>query len=385
MCRVGSEELKDLRDRRATAQRPNDKSEDGKLPITFENMGSVVLSPVTTEPEPTLEVQATKAAVCPSVEKTPRPEPSPEVQATKAAACPGVEKTPRPEPTLEVQATKAAVCPGVERTQGQTDDFVIRCLLELKNGISATGGDTKKVHTTHQKSESSTGEGCVGENKDAECTLFSVAAKVSGNSAPVAQGAPAEKQFSVWSAEVNVHDTNAVRTILKKAETNGEINYNSMGRLQSLHLFLLECKNDGLLTFVSHDTPDSPLACILGWSKLLVKQPLAFNLRCRDLVESDQGGWWKHANGKGQKVLKNPTFGIYELFRKIGVKPHLRGPAVDDPGKSDCVYYREWHFRNDDSFRNARKRLLKGFHCCPDKGNRERKRELQKRSEPGAF
>jgi hypothetical protein len=361
MCLFGSEELQDLRDRNVKAKKQNAKCENGKLPITLENMGSAVLSPATTQPGI-----------------------SPVVQATNAPVCPGVEETPRPGPSPDVQATNAPVCPGMEKTALDTDDFVIRCLMELKHRIPATGVDLKKLHTTQKKSEASTGEWSVGEIKDAQGTLCCVAAEASGNGAGVAQGAPAEKQFSVWATKVNVDDTDAVKTILKKAHTNGEINVNSMRRLQSLHLFLLECKNDDLITFVTHHTSDSPLACILGWSKILVKQLLAFNLRCRDLVEKDKSGCWKHANGKGDRVLKNPTFSVYELFRKIGVKPHLRGPACDDPGKTDFVYHREWHFRDDDSFRKARKRLCKGYNYCPDKGHRQRKREFKKRSEQGA-
>ena len=34
----------------------------------------------------------------------------------------------------------------------------------------------------------------------------------------------------------------------------------------------------------------------------------------------------------------------------------------------------EWEFKDDESFKNARQRLAKGFSYCPDKGNRSRKR-----------
>jgi hypothetical protein len=74
------------------------------------------------------------------------------------------------------------------------------------------------------------------------------------------------------------------------------------------------------------------------------------------------------------KVLKNPSWGVYELFRKIGVVPRLRGPEVTDPGKHDMVYYKEWHFVNSHSFRTARLRLAKGYSYDPEKGGRERKR-----------
>ena len=54
----------------------------------------------------------------------------------------------------------------------------------------------------------------------------------------------------------------------------------------------------------------------------------------------DQGGIWKKANGKYNQSLKNPTWGVYELFRKIGAKPRFRGPADTDPGKADMFYYK---------------------------------------------
>ena len=166
---------------------------------------------------------------------------------------------------------------------------------------------------------------------------------------------------------------------LRKAEAAGEINPNSSKRLKVLHHVLHSCHEEGLLTYeVPSQDPSSarlsPEACILGWSKLLVKQPQQLNLRIRQMVEEDQGGIWKKANGKYNQALKNPTWGVYELFRKIGAKPRFRGPAEGDPGKQDMFYYREWEFKNDQSFRNARQRLAKGFSYCPEKGSRARKR-----------
>lgn len=174
-------------------------------------------------------------------------------------------------------------------------------------------------------------------------------------------------------------DMDAVMKELQKAEAAGEINPNSSKRLKVLHHLLHSCYQEGLLTY---ETPSqdpssarlSPEACILGWSKLLVKQPQQLNLRIRKMVEEDQGGIWKKANGKYNQALKNPTWGVYELFRKIGAKPRFRGPAEGDPGKNDMFYYKEWEFKNDESFRNARQRLAKGFSYCPEKGSRARKR-----------
>ena len=189
--------------------------------------------------------------------------------------------------------------------------------------------------------------------------------------------APDEREAG--SVHPSPMDTDAVMKELQKAEAAGEINPNSSKRLKVLHHLLHSCYEEGLLTY---ETPSqdpggarsSPEACILGWSKLLVENPQQLNLRIRKMVEEDQGGIWKKANGKYKQALKNPTWGVYELFRKIGVKPRFRAPAERDPGMPDMLYYKEWEFKNDGSFRNARLRLAKGFSYCPEKGSRARKR-----------
>jgi hypothetical protein len=82
-------------------------------------------------------------------------------------------------------------------------------------------------------------------------------------------------------------------------------------------------------------------------AKLAVKDPAQLNKKIRKMVEDDLGGIWKKANGKYNQSLKNPTWGVYELFRKIGAKPRFRGPMDSDPGKSDMFYYKEWEFKDD--------------------------------------
>jgi hypothetical protein len=116
--------------------------------------------------------------------------------------------------------------------------------------------------------------------------------------------------------------------------------------------------------------------CILGWSKLLVKAPVQVNFRIREMVQSDLRGIWRRVNGKHGTHFKKPTWCVYELFRKIGVKPKSRCPpnVEGDPGLKDMVYYREWCFVNHESFQTARLRSAKGFSYDPEKGGRERKR-----------
>jgi hypothetical protein len=166
-------------------------------------------------------------------------------------------------------------------------------------------------------------------------------------------------------------DPSAVTAQLKKAEASGDINSNSCRRLEALHELLEKCEVDGIVAFEA-DTSSSK-TCILGWSKMNVLYPAELNSRVREMVKLDLRGIWRRANGMHATQLKNPSWGVYELLRKIGVRPRLRGSDALDPGKHDMVYYKEWSFLNGESFRTARMRLAKGYAYCPEKGMRPRK------------
>jgi hypothetical protein len=185
-----------------------------------------------------------------------------------------------------------------------------------------------------------------------------------------APSADAQTTWSAWSSSPAM-DPSAVTVQLKKAEASGDINSNSCLRLEALQELLIKCQTDGILTFEVDRSP-----CILGWSKMLVKNPAEFNYRIREMIRVDLRGVCHRCNGKEHVQLRNPTWGLYELLRKIGVKPKSRCPpgVEGDPGKHDMVYYREWCFINDESFRTARLRLCKGYSYDPEKGGRERKR-----------
>jgi hypothetical protein len=176
--------------------------------------------------------------------------------------------------------------------------------------------------------------------------------------------------WSVWSGSPAM-DPSAVTAQLKKAEESGDINTNSCRRLEALHELLIKCQVEGIVAF-EVDTSSSK-TCILGWSKLLVNSPEELNLRIREMIKLDLHGAWRKCNGMHAKVLKNPSWSVYELLRKIGVRPRLRGSDALDPGKHDMVYYKQWQFFNSESFHTARLRLAKGFAYCPEKGMRPRK------------
>ena len=192
-------------------------------------------------------------------------------------------------------------------------------------------------------------------------------------------GAPDDRGFQAGDDKSTPcsADTIAFMERLNRGEAMGEINSNACRRLQALYHLLIKCQEVGLLTIVvpsPASASETCNVCIFGWSKLLVNAPLELNVKIREMIEEDTGGIWKGANGKARVQLRKPTWAVYELFRKIGVKPLFRGPAEGDPGSSDMVYYKLWEFKNDDSFKLARQRLARSFHYCPERGGRERKR-----------
>ena len=163
--------------------------------------------------------------------------------------------------------------------------------------------------------------------------------------------------------EVNLDDKymEAIIKQLEIAVNTGKIKPNSSKRLEILQCLINKCQLDGLVTCMISSSENN--ICILGWSQLLVKEPLQFNIKIHEMIKQDYKGIWKN----GKESLKNSTWIVYELFRRIGVKPRSRGPVDDDPGKHDMLYYKEWNFINDESFKIARKRLATGFSYCPNK------------------
>ena len=159
-------------------------------------------------------------------------------------------------------------------------------------------------------------------------------------------------------------------------------------RIKQLGELLSRLEENGIVSFETpeHDTSTkrpSTKACILGWSTLNVSSPMSLNIEARAMVNADKDGVWKHANGKSNKLLKNPTWGVAELFRCMGVKPFLRGdPNAPEynPGTMDRIYHRRYKFINDESFRDARKLMQPNFRRNPEEGGRERKRT--RRDEP---
>jgi len=152
------------------------------------------------------------------------------------------------------------------------------------------------------------------------------------------------------------HTTAVIRGI-QEAKNAGDVSPYNAERLQALFLLLDSWRQEGLIAF---DAPTgSEMACIMGWVTMWVNDPKVVNDRLRDMVQTNHGGVWRKNIKSGEPLMPliNPTWTIYELFRKIGAKPRFRGPVDTDPGKHDMFYYEKWVFINDETFKTARKRL----------------------------
>jgi len=146
---------------------------------------------------------------------------------------------------------------------------------------------------------------------------------------------------------------------LNRAKINDEISTECYNRLCRIFKKLIECEIYGLISMEKKETIETnswlsinAVNCILKFSILTVKDPKKFYENICKMIEEDDEGIFK-------KVSKNPTWGVYEMFRKIGLRPRFRGPQETDPGKSVMFYYKEWNFKNDEQFRNLAKKMAK--------------------------
>jgi hypothetical protein len=256
--------------------------------------------------------------------------------------------------------------------------MVVESLLQLHDSARAQRKKRKRSRVSNRQTVASTPPQVPAISRAGADSVLPARVVAAGQGSGA--GGSASKVTGRGLEPLDPRDTDAVDETIEKREEAGELNSNSAKRLKAICRSLCEWETQGLLLMQTpSDDPGGVSTgsevCLLGWSKLLVTQPQTLNHRCRDMVEEDRGGIWKKANGKNKQALKNPTWCVYDLFRKIGAKPRFRGPVEGDPGKNDMFYYKEWEFKNDDSFKNARRRLAKGFSLCPDKGGRKRKHE----------
>jgi len=109
-------------------------------------------------------------------------------------------------------------------------------------------------------------------------------------------------------------------------------------RLVALSKLFHECKLLGIVSFKKTGCK----TCIFGFSKLVISDVVEFHKRARAMVlEKGINNCW---NISGRPVT-NPTYGVYQVFRTLDLLPSHRGPSDTDPGKTDWLYYKEWHYK----------------------------------------
>jgi len=101
---------------------------------------------------------------------------------------------------------------------------------------------------------------------------------------------------------------------------------------------------------------------LMGWSKILVDNPVELCARVAVMISGDKIGTWRRNPGQQDQPLLKPTWGAYELFRRLGVKGRFRTSGANKTDNSHVFAYLQWTFKNDDAYKNASKRLYVGFY-----------------------
>ncbi|NBX18083.1 MAG: hypothetical protein EBR09_12025 [Proteobacteria bacterium] len=290
---------------------------------------------------------------------------------------PTVKPTPPPSATALLH-TKAP--PRITTTRAKTHLASIETTTETSLTVASGGKSVVEVSPQKFVSPSDESQPVTKTGEVLQDDKVAVEVLLTLSKTEKSKLLPEKRWHSSWKPHVDETscsvETKALHDRLCLGQETGEINPNACRRLWTLHHLLKSCQEDHLLTLVVMPQEKDSENCILGWSKMLVHEPQKFNLKVRTMILEDVDGSWRTANGSRSRSLTNPTWSVYELFRKIGVKPTLRATAgvEGDPGNHDMVYHNQWEFKNDDSFRSARQRLARSFSYCPDKGGRQRKR-----------
>ena len=117
-------------------------------------------------------------------------------------------------------------------------------------------------------------------------------------------------------------------------------------RLAEITALLTESAKHGIVRFFQ--IGDN--SCLLGFSEISVKAPLKFRQMVGAMIDTSCN--WKNKKYK-DSVQANPTWGLHEFLRKMGLVPAERGDfrigdgTVIDPGKLDMIYYKKWVFHKN--------------------------------------
>jgi hypothetical protein len=162
--------------------------------------------------------------------------------------------------------------------------------------------------------------------------------------------------------EQQVEPMNDVIEQLNIAKINGEISTKYHKRLYTILEKLIEYEKDGLITMKTKETIETnswlsinAVNCILNFETLTLNDPKEFHDRIYKMIDDDNNGIW--IIKKNYEMPKNPTWAVYEMFRKIGLKPRSRGSQETDPGKSVMIYFKEWKFINNENFRKIAQKM----------------------------
>jgi len=166
-------------------------------------------------------------------------------------------------------------------------------------------------------------------------------------------------QQASGSYAVDMHPAGVRRTVQQRADIGqvvsatiastyaaGMTTHKHMQRLQLLLSFLMDCS---VATMVLFEGP-WPAGCVWPLSSILVHDARAFYDYMLGRVLADTSGLF-HVDSRRYPMMTQTYIVVFAL-RSVGMKPRFRGPHETEPGlRGEELYYKEWRFVNDDTFR----------------------------------
>jgi len=120
--------------------------------------------------------------------------------------------------------------------------------------------------------------------------------------------------------------------------------------------------------------------CVVGFERVRVHQIAAFNARVRAMIHTDPEGVWKKVNGKKSSGLKLPTAPLYEVLRKIGVRPAGEREAGGAAGEEDRFWRGEWVYKPETMTWKTVERMHRGHEYSPSMTSAVRKKATKARA-----
>ena len=166
-----------------------------------------------------------------------------------------------------------------------------------------------------------------------------------------------ESELSSESESSKNINTDDVKENLINRYKNCEINKNAYKRLLIILDIFNECYLNKLITFEINEINEKN--SILGFSKIIIKDPIKFNFKIHEMITQNKDFAWNH---KPETELKNPLKGILYLFCRIGIIAHLITikQIQKFPSIQKNLSFKEWEF-NDSIFQNKYKELAPNY------------------------